>query len=95
MKPLIINENDLSLSDIAYFIEYNPLVEISNSVIQKIERSRKIISEIVNSGRTVYGVNTGFGKFSDVKINRDQTEELQKRLVLSHAAGVGDPAKLP
>ena len=95
MKPLIINENDLSLSDIAYFIEYNPLVEISNSVIQKIEHSRKIISEIVNSGRTVYGVNTGFGKFSDVKINRDQTEELQKRLVLSHAAGVGDPMPIP
>ena len=95
MNPLIINENDLSLSDIAYFLEHNPPVEISGSVIQKIERSRAIISEIVTSGRTVYGVNTGFGKFSDVKINRDQTEELQRRLVLSHAAGVGEPMPVP
>ena len=91
MKPLIIDEKDLSLSDIAYFLEYNPPVEIDHSVIKKIERSREIISEIVSSGRTVYGVNTGFGKFSDVKISRDQTEELQRRLVLSHAAGVGEP----
>lgn len=91
MKPLIINENDLTLSDIAYFVEDNPPVEIGDSIIKKIEHSREIISDIVNSGRTVYGVNTGFGRFSDVKISRDQTEELQRRLVLSHAAGVGDP----
>lgn len=91
MKPLIINENDLTQSDIVYFLENNPPVDISDSIIQKIEQSREIITEIVNSDKTIYGVNTGFGKFSDVKISRDQTEELQRRLVLSHAAGVGEP----
>ena len=91
MNALIIDEHDLTFSDIANFLDNNPPVKISDSVIQKIERSREIISSIVSSGRTVYGVNTGFGKFSNIKIERDQTEELQRRLVLSHAAGVGDP----
>ena len=91
MNALIIDEHDLTFSDIANFLDNNPPVKISDSVIQKIERSREIISSIVSSGRTVYGINTGFGKFSNIKIERDQTEELQRRLVLSHAAGVGDP----
>ena len=91
MNALIIDEHDLTFSDIANFLDNNPPVKISDSVIQKIERSREIISSIVSNGRTVYGVNTGFGKFSNIKIERDQTEELQRRLVLSHAAGVGDP----
>jgi len=55
-----------------------------------IERSHKTIHDIIQSGKVVYGVNTGFGKFADVRIRKDETEELQRRLVLSHAAGVGE-----
>ncbi|MEJ2052777.1 MAG: histidine ammonia-lyase [Calditrichaceae bacterium] len=95
MQPLVIDENDLTLTDIEFFLEHNPPVKISESVIRNIERSREIITGIVESGKTVYGVNTGFGKFSNVKITRDKVEDLQRRLVLSHAAGVGDPAPEP
>jgi len=88
---LTLSGKDLKLCDIRFFLEQNPQIEFNAEVIHKIEHSRKVIEHILDSGKTVYGVNTGFGKFSDVKIDKKQTEELQHRLVLSHAAGIGDP----
>jgi histidine ammonia-lyase len=54
-----------------------------------IEASAAVVSEIVASGRTVYGINTGFGLLAQTSIPDDQLEELQRRLVLSHSAGTG------
>ena len=56
-----------------------------------IRASRKVIEEILESDRVVYGVNTGFGKLSEVKIPADHLDELQLNLIRSHAAGVGEP----
>ena len=53
--------------------------------------SRAVIERLVDEGATVYGVTTGFGDLADVRIEPDQTTELQRNLVRSHAAGVGDP----
>ncbi len=58
-----------------------------------IERSAAVIADIVASGRTVYGVNTGFGALAQTTIPNERLAELQRRLVLSHSAGVG--AHLP
>ena len=91
MQKLVITEKDLTLDDVRFFLEKQSRVELSDTVIQQINTSRKIIEDVVRSGKTVYGVNTGFGKFADVRIEPDETAELQRRLVLSHAAGVGEP----
>ncbi len=53
--------------------------------------SRGLIEEILGAGQTVYGVNTGFGKLSDVRIPAEKLTELQINLVRSHAGGVGQP----
>ena len=53
--------------------------------------SRAVVEGIVADGRTAYGVTTGFGDLADVRIEPEQTAELQRNLVRSHAAGVGDP----
>ena len=53
--------------------------------------SRAVVEQLVAEGRTVYGVTTGFGDLADVGIDPTQTAELQRNLVRSHAAGVGDP----
>ncbi len=90
-KKLIIGEHDLTLDDIKLFLKSNPLIALEEPVKKKINASRQIIKDIVESGKIVYGVNTGFGKFADVRIKKDETAELQRRLVLSHAAGVGNP----
>ncbi len=91
MHKLIITEEDLTLEDIRFFLQEKPQVELSERVIGQINASRKIIEKVVDSEKTVYGVNTGFGKFADVRIKKEETAELQRRLVLSHAAGVGEP----
>ncbi|MCB9058497.1 MAG: histidine ammonia-lyase [Calditrichae bacterium] len=87
----IIDENDLTMESLARFIKEKPVVKISGAVKEKIIQSRAVIEKILQDGRVVYGVNTGFGKFADIRIPKTQTRDLQRRLVLSHAAGVGEP----
>lgn len=86
---MTITKGDWDLEDIKRFIDLQPKIEISEEVRKQVNENRRVIDEIVDSDRVVYGVNTGFGKFSDILIERSETAELQKRLVLSHAAGVG------
>src|SRR6185503_815540 len=57
-------------------------------------QSRKVVEAIIAEGRTVYGVNTGFGKLSDVRIELSQLRELQLNLVRSHSCGLGAPLSL-
>jgi histidine ammonia-lyase len=54
-----------------------------------VEASAETVRSVVREGRTVYGVNTGFGSLAHTRIADDQLGELQRRLVLSHSAGVG------
>lgn len=55
------------------------------------QASREIVEEIIAEDRTVYGVNTGFGKLSEVHVAHDELRQLQYNLVRSHACGVGNP----
>jgi histidine ammonia-lyase len=56
-----------------------------------VERSAATIERIVAKGEPVYGVNTGFGKLASVRIDTADLERLQRNIVLSHSAGVGEP----
>ncbi|MBX3560426.1 MAG: histidine ammonia-lyase [Sphingomonas sp.] len=56
-----------------------------------VEASSAAVGRIVASGRTVYGINTGFGLLANTRIPADRLEELQRNLILSHSAGLGDP----
>jgi len=60
-----------------------------------VERSARAVADIVSRGEPVYGINTGFGKLASVRIERDDLEQLQRNIVLSHAAGVGEPMPAP
>jgi histidine ammonia-lyase len=69
-------------------------VSLAASARARMERSRAVVEKIVSEGRTVYGVNTGFGKLSDVHIKPSELRELQLNLVRSHACGVGQPLSI-
>jgi len=56
-----------------------------------VERAQAVIAAIIAEGAPVYGVNTGFGKLASVRIDTDDLAQLQRNIVLSHAAGVGAP----
>ncbi len=91
MSRFIIDTRELKLEALRRFLREKPEVALAAEVMERVEKGRRVIRDIIDTGKTVYGVTTGFGKFADVRIPREQTRELQKRLVLSHAAGVGEP----
>ena len=66
-------------------------VRISRGARQRILASRKTIEQIVERDVVVYGVNTGFGKLSEVRISHGELRQLQLNLVRSHACGIGNP----
>lgn len=89
MERVVINGRDLSLQDLVNVARYNYKVELSEDAKEKIIKSRQLVDKIVEEERVVYGITTGFGKFSEVHISKEMTKELQKNLIISHACGVG------
>ena len=62
---------------------------------ERVAASRRVIDAVLGEGRVVYGVNTGFGKLSEVHISSSELEALQLNLVRSHCCGVGQPLSEP
>ncbi len=86
-----IDGKSLSIKDVVDVARAGKKVKISTKCKTKIEDSRKIVEDKLESEEDVYGINTGFGELANVKIDKDKTDMLQKNLVRSHASGVGDP----
>ncbi len=64
---------------------------LSPAARERMAQSRAVVERAVESGKVTYGINTGFGDLATVRIDPQQTAELQRRLLLSHAAGIGAP----
>jgi histidine ammonia-lyase len=91
MDTLLLDGQALSLAEIAAVALGGRPVGIAASALERITASRELIEGILAAGQTVYGVNTGFGKLSDVRIPDGSLAQLQTNLVRSHAGGVGQP----
>src|SRR5438034_1297836 len=81
----------ISLVQLAAVAFEGEAVCISPAARPRILASRKAIEQIVERDAVVYGVNTGFGKLSDVRISHGELRQLQLNLVRSHACGIGNP----
>jgi histidine ammonia-lyase len=88
---LLLNGQPLSLAEIESVAVANRPVAIAPEATARVIRSRQVIESILETGQTVYGVNTGFGKLADVRIAPDRLAQLQTNLVRSHACGLGEP----
>lgn len=87
---LIIDGESLTLGKIDSFLHKRLYVGLSKNAEQRILKSRKLIEEWVKEKKIIYGVTTGFGDFSSVQINSNEIEKLQKNLIISHSAAVGE-----
>lgn len=65
--------------------------ELSQEAIEKINTSRQRVEKMAASDEAVYGINTGFGPLCDTQITPEETNLLQKNLLITHAVGVGEP----
>jgi len=86
-----VNGNSYSTSDFIPFLSGRTKVQLSRQVISCIKSNRKCLEESLANGDTIYGVNTGFGALSQVKISENDQKLLQLNLVRSHSAGTGTP----
>lgn len=83
--------HSLTINQLKRILVGKEKVSISEKSMQKVRESRYAVENIVADKETVYGINTGFGKFSDVIIDQENVEKLQLNLIRSHACGIGEP----
>ncbi|WML46455.1 histidine ammonia-lyase [Neobacillus sp. PS3-40] len=88
---VILTGQNLTLEDVKKVLFQKQKVTVSLKSMEEVKKSREAVERIVSDQKVVYGINTGFGKFSDVIIDKGNVGELQLNLIRSHACGVGDP----
>ena len=88
-SPLVLTGEDLTLDDVWDVAVRGGGATIAESAKERMRAARELVESI--RGEHTYGVNTGFGRFVSAHIPEDLTEELQLRLLRSHACGVGEP----
>ena len=88
---LLIDGNHLTLEEIVRVARYAEQVALSQQAQSTIQRTRRILDDIVATDKPVYGINTGFGIFAEKRIPRRDLSALSRNLILSHAVGTGRP----
>jgi histidine ammonia-lyase len=88
---LVLDGRSLTLAEIESVAANARPVSIGPEALARVAESRQVIEQILETGDSVYGVNTGFGKLADVRIPPEKLAQLQTNLVRSHACGLGDP----
>lgn len=91
MGTVVIDGENLTLEAVIAVSRREAAVQVSDEARKRIEDSRKCLERILESGEIAYGVNTGVGEFENVVIPRDRIATLQRNMVRSTAAGVGEP----
>lgn len=86
---MVIRGELISINDLETFAITHQSAVLEDGAMSCIKEGRRVIDRIVESGEPVYGVNTGFGRLSDMRISADKLDALQLNLVRSHACGVG------
>lgn len=91
MNKVCINGNNLTLEEFIKVTRLGAEVELDKDAIVRVQNARALVDKFVDENKVVYGITTGFGKFSDVRITGEETKTLQRNLIISHACGVGNP----
>ena len=88
---IIIDGKSLTPAEIIRVARNNEQVEISNDAMASVVKARAYVDKKLSEGTVIYGLTTGFGKFSDTVISVEETAALQRNLILSHTCAMGNP----
>ncbi|XP_027007026.1 histidine ammonia-lyase-like isoform X1 [Tachysurus fulvidraco] len=91
LQYVSIDGNSLTTADLVCLGKGFCKIKLSAEVEERVIRAEKVIEKIISENQVVYGVNTGFGKFAQTVVKKDQLKELQENVVRSTSAGVGPP----
>lgn len=88
---VIINGRDLTVEEVIRVCRGYEKVEIAPEAKEAVIKARNYIEKKLEEGAVIYGLTTGFGKFANVVISREEAEQLQKNLIISHTCAMGEP----
>ncbi len=91
---ILLDGGSLTLDQIVAIADRGERVAIAPHAAARVDAARAVVDRCAAGDQPVYGVNTGFGSFADVRIPSDALDTLQLNLLRSHAAGVGDPLSI-
>jgi histidine ammonia-lyase len=90
-QTFILKPGALDLAGLRQIWRSGATITVDPASLPAIDASAATVQAILDQHKTAYGINTGFGSLAHTRIPDDQVAELQRRLVLSHAAGTGAP----
>ncbi len=85
-----LNPGHLSYPDLRLLLDESTTLELDTTYHDAIYASEKTVANIISHKKPVYGINTGFGVLASTHISEDKLEDLQRSILLSHAAGTGE-----
>jgi len=88
---IMVDGEQLTIEQVVEIARSRTPIRLTPEAIEKVVRSRRMVERMVEEQQVVYGITTGFGKFSDVMIPREEVRHLQENLIMSHACGMGQP----
>ncbi|MDP3114425.1 MAG: histidine ammonia-lyase [Candidatus Cloacimonadaceae bacterium] len=89
MQTILIDGNSLTLEQVEQVAAFEAKVELTQACLEKVKKCREYVDKVISEGQTVYGLTTGFGKFSTIGIPVENIKELQLNLIRSHASSIG------
>ena len=91
MDEVRLDGCSLSLSDLAAIARHDAKARLDEDAAARMQASREVVERCVDKRLVRYGITTGFGKFCNVVISKEDNASLQKNLIMSHACGQGSP----
>ncbi len=88
---ITLSGNTLTIEDVIAVARWGHKTKLSPDALQRIESAHQWVQDIVQAGKPVYGINTGFGIFADRRISGQESARLSRNLILSHAVATGEP----
>ena len=91
IKNVVLDGHSLTLESFVAVARYNAKVELADSALEAMKKSRALAEKIAEEGRVAYGITTGFGDFQKVAVPEEMSNQLSTNLILSHCTGAGEP----
>jgi len=88
---VIIDGKSLTIDEVIKVAREGEKVVLSEEALAKVKKARDYVDKKLKAGAIIYGITTGFGKFSDTFITKEEARELQRNLIISHACAMGNP----
>ncbi len=93
MKKVVLSTSGITAQEVLAVARENAIVEIAPPALEAMAKTRAHIEKLANSEEPVYGISTGFGALAQRHIPKEDRVQLQKSLIRSHAAGMGEPVE--